>query len=371
MRLAVYNVENLFDRPCAMNLDTWAEGRKTLEWFSELSQLLGELKYTDKSKNRMVELLGLLGLEKSDQGPFVTLRRNRGKLLSRPKDQKPVITASGRAEWSGTLELRREPVNEVAMLNTARVIRDLKADVLGVVEAENRPGLVQFNDVLLPAAGGDPFRHIMLIDGNDSRGIDVGLLTGDGYPIGNVQSHVDDRDAKDNAIFSRDCPEYSVTTPSGKKILILLNHLKSKGYGGQVSSDARRKAQAERVAEIYRERSKAGQRYIVVMGDFNDTPSSAALAPLLAGTDLTDAFMHPKFDKGGYDGTYGLCNASNKIDFMLLSPDLYKLVNSGGLVRMGMWPGVKPKRWDTYDELTKDYEAASDHAAVWVELGGV
>ncbi|OYW68378.1 MAG: hypothetical protein B7Z40_03275, partial [Bosea sp. 12-68-7] len=33
MRLAVYNVENLFDRAKAMNLDSWAEGRPVLERF--------------------------------------------------------------------------------------------------------------------------------------------------------------------------------------------------------------------------------------------------------------------------------------------------------------------------------------------------
>jgi hypothetical protein len=29
---------------------------------------------------------------------------------------------------------------------------------------------------------------------------------------------------------------------------------------------------------------------------------------------------------------------------------------------------VRPKRWETYPELTKPEQAASDHAAVWVDL---
>ncbi len=61
---------------------------------------------------------------------------------------------------------------------------DLKADVLGVVEAESRPVLSAFNQEILPAVGGQPFRHVMLIDGNDERGIDVGLMSRAGYPIG-------------------------------------------------------------------------------------------------------------------------------------------------------------------------------------------
>ena len=40
------------------------------------------------------------------------------------------------------------------------------------------------------------YRHVMLVDGNDLRGIDVGLLTTARRPIVNVESHVDDRDTK-------------------------------------------------------------------------------------------------------------------------------------------------------------------------------
>jgi hypothetical protein len=43
VRLAAYNVENLFDRAKAMNLETWAQGRPVLEKFAELNGLLGEI----------------------------------------------------------------------------------------------------------------------------------------------------------------------------------------------------------------------------------------------------------------------------------------------------------------------------------------
>src|SRR3546814_9536500 len=52
--------------------------------------------------------------------------------------------------------------------------------------------------------GGRPYDHVMLIDGNDERGIDVGLLTRAAYPIDAMPSHVDDRDTKGNRIFIRD-----------------------------------------------------------------------------------------------------------------------------------------------------------------------
>lgn len=368
MKLAVYNVENLFDRAKAMNLASWDEGRPVLEKFAELNQLLGEIDYTPADKSRMVALMRELGLEKSDTGPFVILRRNRGGLLRRPRSGGIVIEANGRADWVGSLELRYEPVNEHAMRNTARVMIDIQADVLGVVEAESRPVLSAFNTEILPALGGEAFRHVMLIDGNDERGIDVGLMSRDGYPIGTMRSHVDDRLSNGQPVFSRDCPEFEVTTPSGNRLLVLVNHLKSKGYGGMAASNAKRKAQAERIAQIYKSLIDNGETNVAIIGDFNDTPASAPLAPLLDETDLKDIFEHPAFDDGGWPGTYGLCNASNKIDYILLSPGLFDRVQSGGVFRKGMWPGSRPRRWDAYAEVKRPADAGSDHAALWAEI---
>ena len=200
MRLASYNVENLFDRAKAMNLDSWEDGRKILELHAELNKLLGELVYSVAAKTRMVAVMIELGLEKSDTGPFVILRRNRGSLLKRPKTGGIEVTADGRADWTGSLELRDEPINEVATQNTARVMAELQPDVLGVIEAEHRPSLLEFCNTIIPAVGGAPFRHVMVIDGNDARGIDVGLVTAQGFPIGRMLSHVDDLQANDGRL---------------------------------------------------------------------------------------------------------------------------------------------------------------------------
>jgi endonuclease/exonuclease/phosphatase family metal-dependent hydrolase len=368
MRLAAYNVENLFDRPKAMNLATWAEGRPVLEAFAALSALLGEINYTPTRKQRMAALMIKLGLEQSDTGPFVILRRNRGGLLKRPQAGGIEITASGRADWVGTLELRDEPVDEHAMRNTARVINELQADVLAVVEAESRPVLAGFNEAIIAALGGTPYRHVMVIDGNDERGIDVGIMARAGFPIGVMRSHVDDRLADDSTIFSRDCPEFTVATPAGGSLVVMVNHLKSKGFGSTASSNARRLAQAHRVRAIYDDLIAQGVQNIAVAGDLNDTPGSAPLQPLIANTTLRDAFTHPAFDDGGHPGTFGLCNAANKIDYLLLSPALFARVTAGGVLRKGMWPGSRPVRWEAFPEVRRPEDAASDHAAVWADL---
>jgi endonuclease/exonuclease/phosphatase family metal-dependent hydrolase len=364
MRLAVYNVENLFDRARAMNLDSWAEGKLILEKFAKLNSLLGKSTYSATDKAQMTDLMLEMGLEKSDTGPFVILRRNRGGLLKRPRGGGIEIIAESRADWVGSFELLDEPVNEHAMLNTARVMSELGADILGVVEAESRPVLYDFNRLILTAVGGTPFHHVMLIDGNDERGIDVALMTREDYPIGLMRSHVDDRLPNGFPVFSRDCPEYEVTTPLGNHLIVMVNHLKSKGYGGTAASDAKRKVQAERMKAIYEELRDAGSDHIAIIGDLNDTPVSAPLEPLISGTDLKDAFTHLAFDDGGYPGTYGSCTAANKIDYLLLSPALFDKVRAGGVYRKGMWPGVRPRKWEAYDSIKRPQEAASDHAAL-------
>lgn len=368
MRIASYNVENLFSRAKAMNSASWAQGKPVLNAFAKLSSLLGEHVYSAAAKRQMIELMIQLGLEKANQGPWVVLRQNRGDLVKRPKAGGLEIVANGRADWVGSLELIAAPVDEEAMRNTARVMIDLKADVLAVVEAESRPALASFNADIVGSLGGTPYQHVMLIDGNDTRGIDVGLLTQSQVIIGNMRSHVDDRSGDHQLIFSRDCPEFELSLPSEERLLILVNHFKSKGYGTQASSNARRAMQAERVKRIYEEAVARGETYIAVVGDFNDTPDSLALEPLLKNSDLKDAFAHPAFDDGGFPGTFGSCTASDKIDYLLLSPALFDKVSSGGVLRKGMWPGSRPKRWETYYELRKPHNAGSDHAAIWVDI---
>jgi endonuclease/exonuclease/phosphatase family metal-dependent hydrolase len=281
------------------------------------------------------------------------------------------IVAKGRDDWIGWAELRTEPVDEIAMLNTGRVIRDVDADVLAVIEAENRTALKQFSEIVLHKVEGRPYDQIMVIDGNDERGIDVGLMTRNGYGIGLMRSHVHERmPGRDEPIFSRDCPEFAISTPSGEVIWVLPNHFKSKFGGDDRNSREKRTAQAARVAEIYRGLVAEGHDKVIVLGDLNDTPESVPLQGLLAQTDLKDVSRHPTFDTGEFSGkgTFGLGNDSQKIDYLLLSPALFARVSSCGLFRKGAWPGRRPARWTVYPELTAEVHAASDHHVIWAVL---
>ncbi len=368
MRIASYNVENLFDRAKAFNDDS-SEAQKAISLESELNSLFQKSEYKTADKTRMLAIMSELGILKVDEGPFVILRKNRGDFVKRKKNGSVEIVANGRGDWVGWAEHKTIHVNDIAVLNTGRVLKDVDADIVVVIEAEHRIALKQFSDYVLKNVGGKPYANVMLIDGNDPRGIDVGILTKANYNIGFMKSHVHDLGTANKPLFSRDCPEYCIETPHGEEIWILPNHFKSKFGGNNAASRQKRHEQATRTAEIYEKMKSEGRSNIVVLGDLNDTPDSKELKPLLRGTDLKEVSDHPLFDTGEFHGkgTFGLGNDKDKIDYILLSPALFERVTAGGLFRKGAWPGKRP-RWTVYDELKTEAHVASDHHLVWCDI---
>ena len=166
MRIAAFNVENLFQRAKALNPETRAEGKPILEKHARINELINLPVYTDAVKDEIRELLLELGLEKRDDGgEWVILRQNRGKLVRRPTAGGLEIVADGREDWIGWVELKTEQVNELAMDHTAMVIRDVDADILGVVEAESRIVLDRFSAQLLQEGR----RHAVRVRDGDRR----------------------------------------------------------------------------------------------------------------------------------------------------------------------------------------------------------
>jgi endonuclease/exonuclease/phosphatase family metal-dependent hydrolase len=401
MKIASFNVENLFNRAKAFNEENDGEAQRVIEAVAELNGLFEKEVYSDADKEQMLRLVDELEFNRYNEGPLALIRKIRGSIFHRPQAGGIEVVATGRGSWIGWAELKTGPVNEIAVMNTGRVIRDVDADILAVVEAENRIALKQFTGFVLDKVKDEvdkiirPYTEIMLIDGNDDRGIDVGLMTKEGFKIGTMRSHVHDlpEDVDDdelgvdafpaglppeNPVFSRDCPEYSVTTPAGEVIWVIPNHFKSKFGGNDQRSIDKRKAQAIFTRVIYERLRAAGHDKIVILGDFNDTPDSEPLQPLLAHSDLRDVSENDLFDTGEFKGragtdergigTFGLGNDGDKIDYLLLSPALFDRITAAGLFRMGAWPGSRPQRWTVYPELKEKVHVASDHHVIWVEI---
>jgi hypothetical protein len=239
--VASFNVENLFARPRAFDPLDWDAGKPALAAYAEFNDLITRPAYSDADRARMRDLLLTLGVYyrnthgaiRRRPAPATTqwawLRANRGTFDRQPADaaEDVQVVAAGRGSWIGWVELATEAVNETGTRMTARVIGDVDADILAIVEAEDRPSLVRLNTDLL----GGRYRHVMLVDGNDERGIDVGIMTKPGFPIRSIRSHVDTEDDR-GVVFSRDCPDYEIHTPSGQAVHVLVNHFKSQSGGG-------------------------------------------------------------------------------------------------------------------------------------------
>lgn len=378
VRVASYNVENLFARPRAFARDAGAAGDKAVLAHAEFNRLIAKPEYKAIDRKRLRQLLTTLGVYvKNDQGALRRstnpqwgfLRKNRGDFDRQPTDPtKDVeIIAGGRAAWLGWAELRVDTADEATTRFTARVIRDVNADIVGIIEAEDRPSLLHFNRDLVGA-----YRQVMLVDGNDERGIDVGIMTKTGFEIGDIRSHVDDEDA-DGQVFSRDCADYEILIPGAAPLHVLVNHFKSQSGGGA----DKRKRQAAQLRLIVDDLVAAGER-AVVLGDFNEgqadqqTPSAnfAKLfdpaGPLVCCYDLPAA----KFDPGPRPGTFDSCGIRNRLDYIFLTKNLVPAVIGGGLFRKGLWGTrqSRPTAWETYPEMQSGTEQASDHAAVFIDL---
>jgi endonuclease/exonuclease/phosphatase family metal-dependent hydrolase len=379
VRIASYNVENLFDRVTAFDQTDPDTNQRIVAAYEEVNALFAKQVYSGADKARMLELLVELDVyylnqhdvprrRETTSPQWAWLRANRGKFDRQPDNavEGMEIVATGRSSWIGWVELATESVDERATRMTARVISDLNADIIGVVEADDRPSLVRFNRELL----GSRYRHIMLVDGNDERGIDVGIMTRAGFDIGGIRSNVDAEDAE-GEIFSRDCCEYQVTTPDNTRVHVLVNHFKSQSGGG----GPKRLRQATRVRKIVNELVNRGE-HVVVLGDLNEGPAAegqpaANLLPLYNdNTPLVECYELPGFDIGNRPGTYDSQGLRNRLDYLFVSKSLVPLVTGGGVFRKGVWGSRKtrPDAWDTYAEMTASWEQASDHAAVYLDL---
>ena len=393
IRLATFNVENLFARAKALDPADPAGGA-ALRAFDDFNRVAARPVYEDTDRKAMLDALEALrvlvrvgGALRRNPDPFgdawAMLRENRGDFLVAPDDAEPRIVATGRPDWLGWVELITEPVDELATRMTARVISDVAADVLCVVEAEDRPSLVRFDVELL----GRRYAHRMLVDGNDPRGIDVGLFATAAVEPLWVRSNVDVPDpaaADGRPLFSRDCPVHHLRLPGGAELYLLLNHLKSQSFTSG-NPDPLRSRQSAAVRDIYLALRAGGARHVAVLGDFNKGPAADGSHPTLEplfdpATGLVDAYGLPAFSQlhdpldtaRERPGTFQSCTLRNRLDYLLLSPELAATVTDGGVFRRGLWgppANVNPPRlWSVYPEITSARHAASDHAAVWLDL---
>lgn len=176
-------------------------------------------------------------------------------------------------------------------------VLSIGVDVLAVQEVENIEALQTFNREHL----GGVYPHVVLVEGNDPRLIDVGVLSK--FPIGRIVSHQTEPDPARpiERVFGRDLLQVDVLNLGRTKRLFTLfnTHLKSNYVDWQdpdpvaaaVHANERRRRQAAAVAVIIERELRPDSRFVVV-GDMNDDPDSEFMAPLTAGSlNLVDALI--------------------------------------------------------------------------------
>ncbi len=179
----------------------------------------------------------------------------------------------------------------------ARVL-DMDLDVLAVQEVENIDILKEFNREDLSGL----YPHIILIEGNDKRLIDVAVMSK--LPLGAVTSHqrATHPTSPNSLLFGRDLLQIDVWNQSRTVRLFTLfnNHLKSNYVpwnddgNGQAKNIARRIKQTEGIQNIVTTEMRSDSRFIIT-GDMNDTPDAVSLSAMLTidGNSLFDGLQNP------------------------------------------------------------------------------
>ncbi len=272
-------------------------------------------------------------------------------------------------KYRGKLVKAKNP-NETNVI--ANRIITMNADVLAVQEVENIDILREFNRAYLKRL----YPYQILIEGNDPRLIDVGVLSK--LPVGTVSSfQTAVHPLRPNkTVFGRDLLEVEVFNASRSTKLFTLynNHLKShfgdKDNGGQgkLKNDTRRRQQAEMIAKIVSQRMRKNSRYIIV-GDMNDPPSAPPLQSMLTieGNQMFNALFNPLETRPAKNEASGPNPASTSWTYRhkeSRQPATHSLYDQ-------IW--LSPRLQNAFQSATIDRRAkhggdGSDHDPAWIVL---
>lgn len=305
---------------------------------------------------------------------------------------------------------------------SALAIADTDADILCLQEVDNMAALQAFEYGYLYRMVGNGYRQKYLVEGNDSRGIDVAVVMreetrdGDRIEVVDIKSHaaVTYRNLGlfnadialthqiDDKIFKRDCLEIDLRI-GGKPLTLYVTHFKSM-TNSREAVDARlgtmpiREAEARAVRRIIEERwgpDDARRKNFAICGDMNDYQERVVISgdrrngytftPVEEERSALDIFSNDGFavnpmlrrdvmDRWTLYHSRGpqeqhLC----QLDYIWLSPHLAEInatripevVRNGQPYRTIFPPGQEVER---YPRTGWDRPKASDHCAVVMTL---
>lgn len=323
------------------------------------------------------------------------------------------------ADYQRMEEARMISLTDDTRQLTALAVAEADADIICLQEVESLEALHAFEFGYLYRMIGEGYRNKYLVEGNDSRGIDVAVMmretTRDGAPIEFVgmKSHAtatfdimglyDDGLARTekphDRIFRRDCLEIDVRI-GGSPLTIYAVHFKSMNsprdqLDGRMATMPLRTAEARAVRRIIEARFGASGGNFVICGDMNDyqerlvisgTPRAGlSFTPVVEERSALDVFSGDGFAENvvrrrAVDDRWTLYHAQGlqvrhlcQLDYVWLSPALSRanpeavpdIVRRGQPYRTPFPPGQEIER---FPRTGWDRPKASDHCPVVVEL---
>ncbi|EYF08211.1 endonuclease/exonuclease/phosphatase family protein [Chondromyces apiculatus] len=204
------------------------------------------------------------------------------------------------------------------------VLRQLDPDVVILQEVENLEILAALNETEL----GGAYAHQALIEGNDTRGINIGALSK--VPFDDVVSNRDDSFVQSGTNgpsyrFARDAVELHLTH-GGRHVVLIGVHFISKS---SASNDDKRLAEAQHTRGIADEITTADPTAaIAILGDYNDLPESPSVKAIEGSGSSAyqdTAMLVPSVDRWSYDYQGQL----ELVDHQIVNPVLRSMLVEG------------------------------------------
>ncbi|MGV3548726.1 endonuclease/exonuclease/phosphatase family protein [Rhizobium sp.] len=326
------------------------------------------------------------------------------------------------ADYQRLEEARMIALTDDTRQLTGLAIAEADADILCLQEVESLEALNAFEYGYLYRMMGEGYRHKYLIEGNDSRGIDVAIMARDttrhGEPIEvvGVKSHAGNTfdsmglyepalaitEKPHDRIFRRDCLEVDLRV-GGRPLTVYALHLKSmqspRDADGRLATMPLRTAETRAVRAIIEQRFGAGggsgAASFVICGDMNDyqerlvvsgsprlgfqfTPVSEEVSAL--DVFSSDGFAENLMRRRPADDRWTLFHAQglqvrhlSQLDYIWASQALARanpqavpeIIRKGQPFRTPFPPGQEVER---FPRTGWDRPKASDHCPVVVEL---
>ncbi len=137
-RFATFNVENLFGRAKVLNFYKNETGDDKLRIIADLQTELERNVYNKPEIIRLYEQV-------KDYIKFNVLKSTVGHRIVYMYHGNYRVAPNGKDDWFGFIEYKLDKFDDQTQKNTARVIREINADVICLIEVENRPVLTKFN----------------------------------------------------------------------------------------------------------------------------------------------------------------------------------------------------------------------------------